>query len=295
MSAFCRAYSPALLAAIQTRKIAHTADLVTIMLADGVTILRWTTFDMPLTTSGLTFTAQGPWLARVPWAVKNTMEVPQTTLKLSSLNTAFNGGATLQAQINEGLFDGAAFLVQRAMMGTDLNPDTLGVLALSAGKIGAIDCDGVSATITGKGKVNDLDQYAPRNLYQTSCLHAFCDTGCTLARASFTDAFTVGSGASASFIPWATAPASPQLYQNGTLAVTSGAAAGGRRTIAQATSAGLTLVYPLAAVPAAGDTFTAFQGCDKSQDSGSVQSCSARGNTANFRAYPNVPPPASAY
>ena len=153
----------------------------------------------------------------------------------------------------------------------DLNPDTLGALPLFQGKAGAIDLDGVTASLTIKGKVNDLDQYAPRNLYRISCNHAFCDTGCTLSRASVTAHFTVGAGPSAAFIPWASAPTNAAAFQNGRLVITSGASAGSRRSIAQATSAGLALSYPLATLPAPGDTFNAQQGCDKTLNSGSCR------------------------
>lgn len=119
--------------------------------------------------------------------------------------------------------------------------DTLGPMPLFAGKVAAIDLDGITAEIVAKGKVNDLDQYVPRNLYQVGCNHAFCDIGCGLNRAAFTAAFTVGAAPSATFIPWGAVPANATAYQNGTLVITTGAGASQRRTIAQATTAGVSL------------------------------------------------------
>ena len=54
-------------------------------------------------------------------------------------------------------------------------------------------------------------------------------------------------------------------------------------------NAGLTIVlsFPLVNAPAAGDTFTIYQGCDHTWTT-----CNAPfGNLANFRGYPFIPPP----
>lgn len=295
MTAFLRQAGVALTAAIAAGAVKYSANLITITLVDGVTKFTWTDFDRDLIYAGTTFASKGPFLSRPTWKVSNSMEVPELSLRVSSINTAFNGGAGLELQIHSGLFDGAQFLLQRAMMGIDANPNTLGVIGLFAGKISGIDLDGLTATIGAKGKVNDLDQYAPRNLYQTACNHAFCDSGCTLSKATYTASYTVGASPTTTFIPWASAPGNATAYQNGTLVITSGPASGSRRTIVAASSAGLTLGYPLPFLPVAGNGFTALQGCDKTLNSGSNQSCTAYGNTLHFRGFPDVPPPASAY
>lgn len=294
MTAWLRDAPAPLIAALAAGAIRYRADLMTITLIDG-TVLRWTNFDHDLTYDGHVFTSQGVLLNRMTWSVKNTLEVPNFTLKASSLNTGFNGGAALQVQIHGGLLDGAAFLGQRAMMGLDARPDTLGVLSLFAGKVAGVDLDGLTAAIGIKGKTNDLDQYAPRNLYQIPCNHAFCDAGCTLSQSAFTAAYSVGASPSPTFIPWSSAPVNASGHQGGVIAFTSGAAAGSRRTIVAASSAGVSLAYPLPFVPAPGDGFTALRGCDKTYNSGSNQSCTAYGNTAHYRGFPDTPPPGSAY
>lgn len=295
MTAFLRPASAALDTALANGSIRYWAELFTITLVDGATVLNWTNFDRPLKASGVEFTAQSAFLSRSSWKISNSMQVPSLTLKASSLNAGFNGGSTLQDQIHDGLLDGATFLLESAFMGDDVNPDTLGAMPLFAGKIAGIDLDGVTASIGVKGKVNDLDQYAPRNLYQVPCNHSFCDTGCTLSKATFTASYAIGADPSTILLPWATAPTKAANYQNGTLVMTSGAASGSRRTIAKASADGLQLSYPLPFLPAAGDQFTALEGCDKTRDSGSPQSCSARSNTQHYRGFPFTPPPASAY
>jgi len=295
MSVLLRSASAALAAALAGGVPLWAADLFVFTLADGVTQYHWTNWDSELTVEDVAYASQNPWLGRTSWNVTNTLEVPTLTVKLFALNGGFNGGANLKTQIHNGLFDGASFLLSRAFMETPGAPGALGSVALSGGKVGAIDLIGSQATITVKGKVNDLDQYVPRNLYQIGCNHAFCDAGCTLNRAAYTANYSVGAGASSTFIPWASAPANPGLYNSGTLVVASGSGAVQRRTIASATAQGLILSYPLYIVPAEGDQFSAFQGCDKTSASGSGQSCSDRNNLQNYRGYEFVPPPNAAY
>ena len=295
MTAFLRPASPALATALANGSIRYWAELFTITLVDSVTELNWTNFDSALTSQSVIYSPKGAFLSRSSWKVSNTMTVPDLTIKASSTNVSFNGGESLEVQIHDGLLDGATLLLQAAFMGDDLNPDTLGTMPLFKGKVGGVDLDGITATLGIKGKVNDLDQYAPRNLYQKSCNHAFCDIGCTLNRATFTASYSVGSAPTTILIPWASVPANPTAYQNGTLVMTSGPASGSRRTIAEASAAGLMLSYPLPFLPNAGDSFTSFQGCDKTKDSGSPQSCAAYSNTQHFKGYPFVPPPSAAY
>ncbi len=295
MAALLRSSTLGLLeAALAADTITAEADLFVFTLLDG-TMLYWTSWDRDLTFQGQVYSSKAPWLESSDWNVSNTMEIPELKLFLRAFNTSFNGGAGIMAQIHNGLFDGAKVLMSTAFM---VDPPTvLDTVPLFGGKSGGIDLGGATATIDVRGKTNDLDQYAPRNLYQIGCNHGFCDPGCTLVRSTFTSTFTVGaSGVNALFIPWpGTAPTNATNYQNGQLTFTGGAAAGQTRTIAQANSAGLTLAYPLYETPSPGDAFSAFQGCDKSVNSGSGQSCTARSNTQHVRAFPFVPPPNSAY
>jgi len=296
VSALLRPASPALAAALAGGAPLWSADLFVLTLAAGAGAYNWTSWDSDLALAGVTYASASPWLTRSSWNVTSTVEVPSLTVYLRALDAPFAGGANLKTQIHNGLFDGAAFLLSRAYMTAPGAVAALGAVLLFGGFVGGVDIVGTTATLQIKGKVNNLDQNAPRNLYQVGCNHAFCDAGCTLSRAAFTASFAVGAAPTAAFIPWSgAAPGNATNYQNGTLTLASGAAAGQSRTIAQATGAGLALAYPLYAVPAPGDAFTAFQGCDKTFDSGSGQSCTDRSNTLNYRGFPFVPPPNSAY
>lgn len=291
-----RACSNALAFALDSNIPLIKADLFIFVLADGTTYY-WTSYTQDLLFEGNVYSSRSPWLNRTKWNVGNTMEVPTMTVIIRALNTSFAGGASIKRQIINGLLDGATFTLIRVFMPTPGDVTTLGGMTLFSGVTADAKVLGTRAEITCKGKNNLLAQYAPRNVYQVTCLHAFCDAGCTLNRATFTTPFTVGtSGLSALFIPWDGSPPSNfALYKQGTLTMTSGDAAGSQRTIIDSESDGLTLSYPLDEVPAPGDTFTAFEGCDKTKDSGSGQSCTDRANTQNFFAVPFLPPPNSAY
>ncbi len=120
----------------------------------------------------------------------------------------------------------------------------------------------------------------------------FCDANCTLNAASYTTGYTVGSGATASFIPWSgTAPGNYALYANGSITFTSGACSGQSRTIMNGNAEGLNLAYPLYEIPAVGDDFTALQGCDKT-----LATCkNTYSNLQHRRAFDFVPPPDTTY
>jgi uncharacterized phage protein (TIGR02218 family) len=295
MTALLRAASPALSAALAGGAPLWSADLFAFTLADGATRFNWTSWDSDLVVDGVAYASRAPWLERSSWNVTNTLAVPSLTVSLRALNDGFDGGAGIKTQVHNGLFDGAACRLSRVFMASPGDTAALGAVPLFGGKVAGVDLTGTTATLTIKGKVNDLDQFAPRNLYQIGCNHAFCDAGCTLSRAAFTATFAVGAGPTDSFIPWSSAPAGATSYQNGQVTFATGLASGQTRTIAAATSAGLTLAYPLYQTPAAGDAFSAFQGCDKTFNSGSGQSCTDRGNTQHYKGYEFVPPPNSAY
>lgn len=295
MSALLRDASPALVAALAGGVKLWSADLFTFGLADGVTTYNFASWDSDLTVGDVVYASRKPWITRSGWNVTNTLEVPTLTLKLSAMNDGFAGGANIKTQIHNGLFDGASFLLARAFMTTPGDTADLGLVDLFGGEVGAIDITGAGAQMNIKGKVNKLDQYVPRNLFQVGCNHAFCDLGCTLNRAAYTSTFAVGADPTPTFVPWASPSATPALYTAGTLAITSGAGAGQRRTILAAASGGVTLAYPLYIVPAPGDTFTGFEGCDKTENSASGQSCADRSNTQHYRGFEFIPPPNAAY
>jgi uncharacterized phage protein (TIGR02218 family) len=267
-----------------------SADLITFVLVDGVTTFRWTSWNLDLLADGYTFLSRAPWIKRSQWSVTRTMAVPTMDVVLSALNDSFNGGAQVKTQIHNGLFDGASMMYSRAFMATPGDTASLGTVDIFYGFVGGIELDGQKAIISCKGKNNNLNQSAPRNVYQAGCNHAFCDVGCTLLRATYTAPFAVGASPTRSIIPWAAAPGNFALYKYGTVTFTSGPNSGQSRNIAAVDATNITLAYPLYYTPSAAETFNAFQGCDKTK-----ARCDSLGNAQHYRAFPYTPPPTTAY
>ncbi len=262
-----RACSGALALALQGGVELAQADLFTVTLADGVTVYRWASWNEDLVVGGQRFVSSKPWLTRGKRSLVNTMTIPSLEIRNAASNDAYAAGANLKAQVHAGLFDGASVLLQRVFMpppGGDTT--TFGTIDLFKGLSGAAQILGNLITLTVKGKNNVLDRPAPRNTYQPSCLHTFCDSGCTLDPATHTTTgFVIGSSPTptATFLPWTSVPTLPYLYNLGTVHITSGASAGQRRSVVGSDATGLTLSYPLSVAPLPGDTFDSLQGCDK--------------------------------
>lgn len=287
-----RSCSVALAAAlVQPLGPMYQADLYTVTLQSG-TVYHWTSWDQDLTV-GVHFFSSAPWLTRGKWALKNTMEVPTMELFIDDNTvTGFGGGTnSLRNQIHNGLFDGASVFLQRVYMPAPGDTTTFGTIDLFSGDVGAVSLMGARATLKVRGKNSRLDVSAPRNVYQPSCLHTFCDTGCTLNAATFTASFIVQASPAptTSVLGW-NVFTTGSLFKGGMITMTSGAASGQQRSIIDVHGTApktITLSRPLFVTPAAGDTFNAFQGCDKT-----LTTCDVTySNKVNFRGFPFVPPP----
>jgi hypothetical protein len=296
MAALLRPCSPALALALCGGVPLYSADVFQINLVDGTTILYWTSWPQDLQFGGQTYKSTSPFVKRSKWSVVKTMQVATMDLTISTGNAAFNGGAQLKTQIHNGLLDGAFVLLTRVFMLTPEDTTALGGIDLFGGDVGAIDLGGLTTVVKVKAKINRLDMQTPRNFFKVGCLHGFCDVGCTLSRGSFTTSDVVGVSPTNFFVPWTSAPATPAKYVGGTIAFTSGANSGSRRNIVSADASGATVVYPLNFLPAPGDAFTRFEGCNKIFDDGvNVQDCTGRSNTQHYRGFEFTPPPLSAY
>lgn len=278
-----RSCTAKLAAALESHQRFYLANLYTVTLLSG-TVYRWTDWDKDLTYSSHTYTAMK--IKRGAWSLTNSMSVPSMDLTIYAANETFGDGGTIKEQAAQGLFDGAEILHSRAYMVTPDDLSVYGVIDLNVWNFGQNVIGPTAVEATLNGKVVRLNGQAPKNLYQAGCIHSFCDDCCALAKADYTSSFTVGDDDSLSktFIPWASAPDDYSDYKSGTLTFTSGNADGASRTISSVSSSGLTLAYPLNSAAAAGDSFTAFKGCQKTK-----AACTAYDNIQHWRAFPYTP------
>lgn len=279
---------PAFLAA---RTPCFVAELFTVSLAGGA-VYRWTSFDKSLVVGATEWLAPidgAPLVTRNRWGVKNTIEVPEFEMRLGAADTLL---ANLKTEVHNGLFDGARVEMDRVFMPT-AGDTQFGYVVLFEGRQSSAIIDAEGVTLTAKGDNVLMNQQAPRNLYQTNCLHTFCDSGCALAAANYTVAGTVNAVGNASNLGIAIGGGlALQLFNLGTLSMTSGAAAGQVRTIRIASASAVALTYPLYDLPSIGDACSLLMGCDRQQASCETRTTNAGASVNNiqhFRGYPYVP------
>lgn len=255
----------------------------------------WTSFDRSLTLAGTTWLSArdgAPLINRNRFGVKNTVEVPELELRIGCPDALMGN---LKAQVHNGLFDGEAVEMSRVFMPTP-GDTQYGRVILFSGRIAGAVIDAEGITITSKGHNVLMNQQAPRNLYQTNCLHTFCDAGCAISGGETAFTFTGRaclSGTTARCLNWSVPSGFTQSqFTLGKVTMTSGLANGQVRTVRLASGAQLWLTYPLYDTPSPGDTFSILMGCDRQQ-----ATCAGHRSTSNatvdnsqhYRGFPFVP------
>lgn len=272
---------------LQTATEIRMADLYTITLKSG-TVLRYTTWDSSLTVSGNTFLTGPPNIHRSAIEEKLGMDVGALEVTINaSLTDTVNGVPVLQA-IGQGLFDGAAFKIERLFM--DSASTQIGTVIRFAGFVGPVEeLTRSSAKITVNSGTEFLKMELPAIILQPGCTNTLFDARCTLSKASFVDANTVQAGSTVNKLISLSAK-SDGYFDNGQLVFTSGANNGLVKAVRSYLSQTFFFNSPLPFVPNAGDTFNAYPGCDKTQ-----ATCSGKfANLAHFEGFPFVPSPETA-
>lgn len=156
-----------------------------------------------------------------------------------------------------------------------------------AGRTAQVKTDRIKIDMEVNSDTEGLNVPMPRNVYQPTCVHTLYDGGCALNRVSFAVTSEVtGSASTKSVVNCGLAQASG-YFDLGWIEFTSGAMIGEKRNVKSYTTGQLVLIRPLPAVPATGDDFTAYPGCDKLE----ATCVSKFNNKANIRLYRYVPRP----
>jgi uncharacterized phage protein (TIGR02218 family) len=263
------------------------ADCYTLTLRTGL-ILTYTDADVPIALNGYSYLANSVLVDGLKFKCAVGLDVDQQQITISAKATDTINGVPFLEAIRNGVFDGCEIQREKAFL-TSWTATPVGSVILFKGRVGTIDAIGrTTAQITVNSDLVLLDLNMPRNLYSPQCVHVLYDSGCGLVKSAFGSNGTAGAGSSASQINWAS---STSLFTQGTVLFSSGVNAGVSANIKSASSSALVLSAALPNVPAAGDTFTAFQGCDHT-----MATCQSQfNNLVNFRGFPFVPPPTAAY
>lgn len=295
------------------------ADLYTLTLSGGG-VVRWTGHSQSLTFNGNTWAA-GPVLAR--GAISHKIGTQVSTLEITlaaSLSDLINGTPIIPFIANKGL-DGAQLKLERAFMpvwyapeidltidpaGDNLLTDTTGDVLMVSAAHGAvitgtlIDFAGFvtsvknvtrsSATITVSSGMVRLNVNMGPDLYQAPCLNVLFSGPCGLVRSSFAVSGAVAGAATQTAFN-TNLTAADGYFSQGVILFTSGANSGVQRAVRSHVNASgaLTMTFPLPVAPTAGDTFTAWPGCDHT-----LATCKAKfgaDNSIHFRGQPFIPVP----
>lgn len=287
--------SPALIALLAGSQQFAMADCYTLTLADGVTVYRFTSFDIDLAFGGTTWPSGGPIIERDKTRTVIGLEVDTLTLKISPKDSDQLGALSWFGMACSGGLDGASLTLQRAF----LDPATLqagaptvtGLLTMFVGKVAQLAVDRQTIDMTVNSPLQQLNIQMPRNLYQSGCQHTLFDTGCTLSAATYAKTGSVTGSPTATSVP-ALITGSPGAgwCDLGVIQFTSGVLTGLKRTVKSWDGSAITLLNPAPAAPHSGDSFTVGPGCDKT-----TATCTARfGNLLNFKGFPYIPVPETA-
>jgi uncharacterized phage protein (TIGR02218 family) len=263
------------------------AECFTITLANGQTLYS-TSADAPITYNGNTFVANGLIVQGLKYRASVGLDIDQQDIKLAAPSGWTLDGAPLMFAILNGAFDNATIQRDRAFFSDYVGGTLVGGVTMFKGRFLGINAGAIVADATVANDLVLLNQNMPRNVFIANCYHTLYDSGCTLNKASYATSGVVGVGSTPSII---VSSAAALKHIKGTIVFTSGVndgLAAGVKDI----QAGLTIVlsFPLIDPPAAGDTFTIYQGCDHTWTT-----CKATfNNLANFGGCPFIPPPQTA-
>ena len=286
--------SGAFLTMLQDNASLVQADLYTITLSSG-TVLRYTSAQQPIVYGGNTYAAalldSAPGFHRGQWRCSRGLNADDLEVDILYDATTRILGLTPAAFAAAGGFDLARIQVDKAMAPDWSNPVVNGVVNVFTGIVAETKSGDSKVALTVNSMTVLLNAAFPRNYFLPQCNHALFDGGCGLAKTSYAVSGTVSStgGAPAVGAFNSSCTQADGWFALGSVVWTSGVNAGLTsvvKTYANANGA-FALIYPLPAIPAVGDTFTAYPGCDKTQTT-----CTSKfGNAAKFRGFPYVPTP----
>lgn len=294
----------ALVALINTGAFVYVT-LYTITLAGGNGTLRVCDGDFNVTDGTNTWDSRG---VRVDMANSRSVAHWKRGLDVDNWQTVFLprnvdpatgaaypdkiGNVPWVAAARAGALDGAAVNVDRAYFAAFPTPYQLtalpvGILRMFAGRMAEVDTGDSVVAVT----INDWRELLltklPRGVFQAGCRFTLYGPGCALNPTSFAIPGIAGAGSTQRTIIAAApiVPGGSGTFTLGKITMTSGLCTGFSRTVTNWTAPNtMALLNPFPFTIAAGDTFNAYPGCNKT-----TAACAAFGNSINFGGMPTIP------
>lgn len=286
--------SQALMDVLASRQF-YSADLFTFTLVGGG-VLRYTAGDRDIVANGYLYSSGGPRFdrkdgrAKAHWKIG--VEVDTLVFDAMPRPTDLVSGQPFLSAVRQGAFDGAELQWERAFM-PGYGDTSAGTVVMFVGRVAEVDAGRSAATFSVNSHLELLGIDMPRNLYQPGCVNTLGDASCGVALGAYAVGGTAAAGSTASAILAALGQASG-WFDQGKATFTSGANAGTWRTVKSwvAGSPGTaSLLAPFPNVPAPGDAFILYPGCDRTTG---PNGCAKFANLANFRGFPFLPIPETA-
>lgn len=268
-----------------------TADLFTLTLTNGTVLRWWTGQGASFTIGGNTY-LKGPPIERDKAKWSMGLDVDQMDITILDDGSATINTQPLVKAAWQHAFDLAQVEIDRFI--SDSWTDTaVGTVPWFTGTVGQVQLQGKQLKITVESPLAQFKASFPKTFVLPSCANTLYDGVCQLLASNYTYAGSIGSSPTASSFPL-TLPGGNKpdgSFQNGKIQFTSGVNDGQVRTVKTYVGGVVTLVFPLYAVPAVGDTVNAIYGCDKTRNT-----CQGRfNNLAHYRGFPYVPDPSIQY
>jgi uncharacterized phage protein (TIGR02218 family) len=281
----------ALLAFLLSRPTsAARADLFTITTSAGV-VLRWTnweenvTFTPSVTGISTTWVAGPPFLSRGNTNITAGLSSDTHDVQVMDPGTMINGIPLLQ-RIHAGDFDLATYQLDRVFAPDAFSPwiDCLNKFYGQVTDVQNLNSNGCKLTV--KSMLHLFDSNWPRNIIESQCLNTLFDAGCGLSAVAYAVTGSVQAGSNGNTL--VTGLTNPDGYfARGRVRFTTGVLTGRTFLVRTYTGGAAAFSGPLPYVPAVGDSFVAYPGCDKTS-----ATCTAKfSNLVNFAGFPFVPPP----
>lgn len=282
-----RPASPDLIALLASGEFVYV-DCFTIQLVSG-TILRYTNgqrsvrFTPPGDVSPRTFTAKGVIIKGMKMRSVRGVQVDEQDCTISATPETLIDGVPFMHALRLGMFDGG-IIVRDRLYSQSWDVAPAGALRLFAGRVSIIPSGGDTvANMKVKSETVLLDLDMPRNSFQMSCKNVLFDSGCGLVKGDWDETGLAEVGTTRQTIVWADATAGE--YDLGTVTFETGVNVGQSRTIRKSTGTTLILSFPFENLPAPGDQFKAFPGCDYTR----ARCAGFFSNEENFAGFPYVP------
>lgn len=269
---------------LHTQKQIFKCDLYEIALASGMSF-RYANYDMDITLpDGTFFSSKGPIFTRSKISLNSKITIDKLTVTMQIDASDTISGTPMLHVVNNGGFDCSQLTLYKCFM--SVPGVVVGAVKTFTGDIEVDEGGGLELKLEVKSSAARLDVEYPLRKYYPTCPYTLYGAGCGLDINNFMHSGTI-TGIIADYSQFSTSLQLPDSYlAGGGIEFTSGVLSGLSAPIKYSMATGqITLLIPVSANPATGDTFRAYPGCDLT-----ITTCTNKfNNRSRNRSTPYIP------